>query len=109
MLGKLHPLECVLKISFGFYLVALSIGYVVVYSQFSVGFVFMDQFARQNSHFSEIMHKIVLGHILGEDKFLANTQKTDNFVSQITPQIPHLKKIWSIPRHSQRKMLRDRN
>ena len=103
------PLECVLKISFGSYLVAFSVSYVVVYSDFSVGFVFVEQFAKQNSHFSEFLQIIVWGHVLGEDKFLANTQKTDNFVSQITPQILHLQKIWSIPRRSQRKMLQDWN
>ena len=107
--GKLHPLECVLKICFGFYLVAFFVGYVVVYSNFSVGFVFVEQFAKQNCHFSEFLQRIVWGHVLGEDKFSENTQKTDNFVSQITPQILHLQKIWSIPRRSQRKMLRDRN
>ena len=79
--GKIHPLECVLKISFGSYLVAFSVSYVVVYSDFSVGFVFVEQFAKQNSHFSEFLQIIVWGHVLGEDKFLANTQKTDNFVS----------------------------
>ena len=69
----------------------------------------MEQFAKQNSHCSEFLHRIVGGHVLGADQFLANAQKTDNFVSQITPQIMDLQKIWSIPRRSQRKMLQDRN
>ena len=50
---KLHPLECISKISFSFYLVAFSVGYIVVYFNFSVAAVFVEQFTKQNFLFSD--------------------------------------------------------
>ena len=44
----LHPLGCVSKYCFCFHLVAISIGYVVVYSIFSVGASLEEKFAKQN-------------------------------------------------------------
>ena len=54
---KLHPLECISEISFSFYLVAFSVGYVVVYFNFSVGVVFVEQFTKQNCLFSDFLPK----------------------------------------------------
>ena len=73
----------------------------MVYSDFSVGLVFVEKFAKQNSLFSEFFLGVVRGHVLGEDKFLANTQRIDNFVLRITPKILHLEKIWTMPRNGQ--------
>ena len=55
---KLHPLECISEISFSFYLVAFSVGYVMVYFNFSVGAVFVEQFTKQNCLFSYFLPKI---------------------------------------------------
>ena len=40
---------------------------------------------------------------------MSKIRKTDNFVLQITPPIWHLQKNRSIPRHSQHKILQERN
>ena len=57
--GKLRPLEYFPEISISFYLVAFFVGCVVVYSDFSVGAIFVEQFAKQNSQFSAFLPKIV--------------------------------------------------
>ena len=54
------PPECVSKFSFCFYLVAFSIGYIVVYSIFFLGAVLDEKFAKQNGHFEEILYSNVL-------------------------------------------------
>ena len=77
---KLHPLECISEISFSFYLVAFSVGYVVVYFNFSVATVFVEQLAKQNWLFSKFLPKIIREDSLGEDKFSVTNLKTDNFV-----------------------------
>ena len=76
--------------------------------QFFCRFRFCGAICKTKLSFSEFFQIIVWGHVLGEDKLLANNQKTDIFVSQITPQILHLQKIWSIPRHSQQKIPQDK-
>ena len=77
---KLHPLEGISEISLSFYLVAFSVGYVVVYFNFSVGAVFVEQLAKQNCLFSKFLPKIIRENFLGVDKFLVKNLKTDNFV-----------------------------
>ena len=77
---KLHPQECIFEISISFYLVAISVGYVVAYFNFSVGAVFVEQLAKQNWLFSEFLLKIIRENFLGEDKFPVQNLKTDNFV-----------------------------
>ena len=66
--------------SFSFYLVAFSVGYVVVYFNFSVATVFVEQLAKQNWLFSKFLPKIIREDSLGEDKFSVTNLKTDNFV-----------------------------
>ena len=58
--GYLHPLGCVSKYCFCFHLVAISIGYVVVYSIFSVGTFLEEKFAKQNGRFEEFLYINVL-------------------------------------------------
>ena len=58
--GYLHPLGCVSKYCFCFHLVAISIGYVVVYSIFSVGTFLEEKFAKQNYHFEGFLYSNVL-------------------------------------------------
>ena len=58
--GYLHPLECVSKYCFCFHLVAISIGYVVVHSIFSVGAFLEEKRVKQNSYFEEILYSNVL-------------------------------------------------
>ena len=77
---KLHPLKCISEISISFYLVAISVGYVVAYFNFSVGAVFVEQLAKQNCLFSEFLTKLIRENSLGGDKFSIKNLKTDNFV-----------------------------
>ena len=58
--GYLHPLGCVSKYCFCFHLVAISIGYVVVYSIFPVGTFLEEKFAKQNDRFEEFLYINVL-------------------------------------------------
>ena len=60
LFGYLHPLGCVSKYCFCFHLVAISIGYVVVYSIFSVGTFLEEKFAKQNGRFEEFLYSNVL-------------------------------------------------
>ena len=48
------PLGCVSKFSFCLYLVVFFVGYIMVYSTFSVGAVFKEKFASQNCLFWQI-------------------------------------------------------
>ena len=54
------PPECVSRISLCFYLVAFSIGYIVVYSIFSAGAFLEEKFAKQNGRFEEFLYSNVL-------------------------------------------------
>ena len=67
--GKLRALKCIPEISISFYLVAFFVGYVVVYSDFSVGAVFVEQFAKQNCQFSAFLPNIGWGHYLVRTNF----------------------------------------
>ena len=58
--GYLHPLGCISKYCFCFHLVAISIGYVVVYSLFSVGACLEENFVKQNGLFEEFFYSNVL-------------------------------------------------
>ena len=58
--GNLHPLGCVSKYFFCFDLVAISIGYVVVYSIFSLGTFLEENFVKQNGLFEEFLYSNVL-------------------------------------------------
>ena len=57
---KLQTLECVSKYCFCFHLVAISIGYVAVYSIFSVGTFLEEKFEKQNDHFEEFLYSNLL-------------------------------------------------
>ena len=54
------PPECVSRISLCFYLVAFSIGYIVVYSIFFLGAFVAEKFAKQNGRFEEFLYSNVL-------------------------------------------------
>ena len=70
------PSECISESSLYFYLVAFSIGYIVVYSIFSLGAVLEEKFAKQNGRFEEFLYSNVLVNyygiqwLLGEKIFL---------------------------------------
>ena len=50
------PPECVSEFSFCFYLIASSIGYIVVYSTFFLGTVLEEKFAKQKDHFEDFLY-----------------------------------------------------
>ena len=72
---KLHPLECISKISISFCPVAIFVGYVVAYFNFSVGAVIVEQLAKQNWLFSKFLPKIIRENLFGEDKFSVKNWK----------------------------------
>ena len=51
---QLRPPEWVSEFSFCFYVVAFSIGYIVVYSIFFLGAVLEEKFAKQNASFEGV-------------------------------------------------------
>ena len=61
------PPECIYKC---FYPVAFSIGYIVVYSIFSLGAVLEEKFAKQNGRFEEFLYSNVLVKYYGIQWFL---------------------------------------
>ena len=87
--GKLRPLECILEISISFYLVAFFSGCVVVYSDFSVGAVFVEQFAKQNCQFLAFLPKIVWDTFWWEPIFGKNYENRQfcfaNYSSKTAP------------------------
>ena len=58
--GYFNPLGCVFKYCFCFHLVAIYIGYVVVYSIFAVGAFLEEKFVKQKGLFEEFLYSNVL-------------------------------------------------
>ena len=54
------PPECISEFSLCFYPLAFSIGYIVVYTIFSLGAVLEEKFVKQNDHFEEFLYSNVL-------------------------------------------------
>ena len=54
------PPECISESSLCFYLLAFSIGYIVVYSIFFLGAVLEEKFVKQNGRFEEFLYSNVL-------------------------------------------------
>ena len=89
----MHPLKCISEISISFYLVAISVGYVVAYFNFSVGAVFVEQLAKQNCLFSEFLMKLIRENSLGEDKISVKNLKTDNLFCKLLHKDSSYRKI----------------
>ena len=60
IVSQFTPPECVSEFLFCFYLVAFSIGYIVVSSIFFLGAVLEEKFANQNGRFEEFLYSNVL-------------------------------------------------